>query len=84
MHADVDKVVTFFVEVTSMAMGVCFVCSNCAHSVEAWDDGNPYYLDDGGKKVYAYHPDHEALAKCIGNDAPHLCPNLPEKQPFER
>ncbi len=56
-----------------MAMGVCFVCSNCARSIEAWDDGNPYYLDEGGKKVYAYHPDHKALAKCIGNDAPNLC-----------
>jgi hypothetical protein len=41
--------------------------------MEAWSDGNPYYLDESGKKRYAYHPDHENLARCIGNDSPHLC-----------
>ncbi len=30
-------------------------------------------LDDAGVKRYAYHPDHERLALCIGNDSPHLC-----------
>lgn len=39
----------------------------------AWSDGNPYYLDERQEKCYAYHPDHEGLARCIGNDAPHLC-----------
>lgn len=24
-------------------------------------------------KVHAYHPHHDELARCIGNDAPHLC-----------
>lgn len=50
-----------------------FVCSNCRRSVGAWDDGNPYYLDEIGRKRYAYHPDHERLALCIGNDSPHIC-----------
>lgn len=50
-----------------------FVCDACGHAVEAWTDGNPYYIDVDGKKRYAYHPDHENLARCVGNDDPHLC-----------
>lgn len=50
-----------------------FVCNHCGHAVEAWSDGNPYYLDENGAKQYAYHPDHEGLARCVGNDSPHLC-----------
>ena len=26
-------------------------------SIEAWDEGNPYYINEDGKKQYAYHPD---------------------------
>lgn len=50
-----------------------FECSKCKNAVEAWDDGNPYYYDNDGVKQYAYHPDHERLALCIGNDVPHIC-----------
>jgi hypothetical protein len=39
----------------------------------AWSDGNPYYIDEQGQKQYAYHPDHDRLARCIGNDSPHIC-----------
>lgn len=56
-----------------MAMGARFVCPHCTRAVKAWSDGNPYYLDEHGNKQYAYHPDHENLARCIGNDVPHLC-----------
>ena len=49
------------------------MCSHCEFSVEAWSDGNPYYRDEQGRKRYAYHPDHENVARCIGNDEPHLC-----------
>jgi len=35
----------------------------------------PYYVDENGQKQYAYHPDHENLARCIGNDSPYLCLN---------
>ena len=56
-----------------MAEGIRFVCNNCGRSIEAWSDGNPYYIDEAGDKKYAYHPDHEGLARCIGNDSPHLC-----------
>lgn len=56
-----------------MAEGRRFACDACGEAIEAWSDGNPYYLDEVGAKVYAYHPDHEELAKCIGNDEPHLC-----------
>ena len=56
-----------------MAQAQRFVCDGCGHAVKAWSDGNPYYLDESGAKQYAYHPDHERLARCIGNDSPHLC-----------
>ena len=49
------------------------VCCGCGFEIEAWSDGNPYYRDHRGRKRYAYHPDHERLARCIGNDEPHLC-----------
>ncbi|MBT8395525.1 MAG: hypothetical protein KJN92_01105, partial [Gemmatimonadetes bacterium] len=57
----------------AMAEGVRFVCSDCKRTIEAWSDGNPYYFDESGQKKYAYHPDHRNLARCIGNDTPHLC-----------
>lgn len=56
-----------------MAEGLRNVCGTCGHAIEAWSDGNPYYLDAAGAKQYAYHPDHELLDRCIGNDSPHLC-----------
>jgi DNA-directed RNA polymerase subunit RPC12/RpoP len=55
-----------------MAVGLRYVCGGCRKEIEAWSDGNPYFLEFG-EKEYAYHPDHERLAKCIGNDDPHLC-----------
>lgn len=56
-----------------MAEAVRSVCGGCGHAIEAWSDGNPYYIDEAGAKQYAYHPDHERLARCIGNDSPYLC-----------
>ena len=56
-----------------MADAVRWVCENCNHAIEAWSDGNPYYIDETGEKQYAYHPDNRRLALCIGNDSPHLC-----------
>ncbi len=56
-----------------MAEAVRYVCSACGRAIEAWSDGNPYYIDKRGRKRYAYHPDHERLARYIGNDSPHLC-----------
>jgi len=55
-----------------MAAGFLFKCGNCGFEIEAWDDGNPYYFDENGKKVYAYHPSRE-WEKCIGNDSDYLC-----------
>ena len=52
-------------------MGVLFRCSHCKVSLEAWDEGNPYYIE-GGKKRYAYHPDPDR-DRCTGIDVPHLC-----------
>ena len=64
-----------------MAQGVYFICNICAHSIESWDEGNPYYFESvvtntgkvRQKKKYAYHPHHELLERCVGNDSPHLC-----------
>ncbi len=56
-----------------MAESRTFICNQCKKTIEAWSEGNPYYTDSKGQKHYAYHPDHENLAKCIGNDTPHLC-----------
>jgi hypothetical protein len=55
-----------------MAESRRFVCTQCAHEIEAWSDGNPFYLDERGRKRHAYHPDHENLDRCVGNDVPHL------------
>lgn len=41
--------------------------------IESWSDGNPYFINELGEKQYAYHPDHENLSRCIGNDSPYLC-----------
>ena len=56
-----------------MAQCVESVCEGCGHGIQSWDDGNPYWIDDSGDKHYAYHPDHENLSRCVGNDSPHLC-----------
>ncbi len=56
-----------------MAEGRTFICGHCRKSVQAWSDGNPYFIDEDGQKHHAYHPDHENLKKCIGNDLPHIC-----------
>jgi predicted RNA-binding Zn-ribbon protein involved in translation (DUF1610 family) len=64
---------SFDEEGVQMAQAKRFVCDSCGHTTEAWSDGNPYYIDKAGAKQYAYHPEHDLLAQCIGNDAPHLC-----------
>ena len=30
-----------------MAQQVIFTCDGCGHTVESWDDGNPYYIEKG-------------------------------------
>ena len=51
-----------------MAAAIRIVCNGCKKSVEAWNDGNPYYLDEvTGEKRYADHPS-EGFHRCIGND----------------
>ncbi len=56
-----------------MAECIRFVCSGCGQSIDAWSDGNPFYIDETGNKKYAYHPNHDELEKCIANDVPHFC-----------
>ncbi len=55
-----------------MAEGIMYVCNICANTIEAWDEGNPYYINKNGCKKYAYHPDSKR-ARCIGIDSPHIC-----------
>ena len=55
-----------------MAAGRIFACNVCAHSIEAWDEGDPYYRDARGRKRYAYHPDPDR-GRCTGVDSPVLC-----------
>jgi DNA-directed RNA polymerase subunit RPC12/RpoP len=56
-----------------MAECLRFTCSKCSYSIESWSDGNPYYYNEENKKVYAYHPNHADLERCLGNDVPHVC-----------
>ncbi len=55
-----------------MAIATQFRCSSCSLEIVAWSDGNPYYIDEGGEKKYAYHPD-ERVQLCTGNDVPNTC-----------
>jgi len=57
----------------TMAECLRFICRACGKTVKSWSDGNPYYIDASMGKQYAYHPDHERLAMCTGNDTPHFC-----------
>lgn len=62
-----------FSSIKIMAICNLFVCTHCSKSITAWEDYNCYYYDKSGKKIYAYHPDHESLEKCIAYDLPYLC-----------
>lgn len=63
-----------------MAEAFRFACDHCSHEIESWSDGNPYFINEEGEKEYAYHPDHDRLSRCIGNDSPHLCVGCGEEQ----
>ena len=56
-----------------MAECIRYVCNHCSKDLQSWSDGNPYFINASGSREYAYHPNHEGLARCIGNDSPHLC-----------
>ncbi|MFW5696952.1 MAG: hypothetical protein ACOCX1_00150 [Fimbriimonadaceae bacterium] len=55
-----------------MAEARRFICDGCGKKIEAWNEGDPYYRNKEGKKVYAYHPSQEHEL-CIGVDTPTLC-----------
>lgn len=55
-----------------MAGCIRYVCQNCGFDLESWDEGSPYFIDERGKKRYAFHPDPDR-DKCIGNDSPYIC-----------
>lgn len=55
-----------------MAVGYEFKCDACPFAFEAWDDGDPYLIDEEGRKWHVYHPDPDCdLA--VGVDLPYLC-----------
>ncbi len=35
-----------------MAEARRFVCGNCDKTIEAWSDGNPYFIDDAGGAMF--------------------------------
>jgi DNA-directed RNA polymerase subunit RPC12/RpoP len=56
-----------------VAEGRLYVCTNCQRQIEAWDEGNPYYLTYPERtKHYAYHP-HPDRSRCTHVDTPVLC-----------
>jgi DNA-directed RNA polymerase subunit RPC12/RpoP len=55
-----------------MAAGHEIRCSNCARTIEVWDEGHPYYLGRGGERVYAHHPDPERDF-CTGIESDCMC-----------
>jgi len=55
-----------------MAECIRFTCSSCGFSIEAWDEGDPFYLDENGNKVYVYHPSPDRIL-AIANDESFLC-----------
>lgn len=55
-----------------MAMAHRYECNRCKKGVDAWDEGNPYYRNEEGKKVYAYHPSPERNL-CTGIESDIIC-----------
>ena len=55
-----------------MAEGIRYVCDHCQQSIEAWDEGHPYFIDKAGRKRYAYHPQPER-EWCTGVESPNIC-----------
>jgi predicted RNA-binding Zn-ribbon protein involved in translation (DUF1610 family) len=56
-----------------MSERLSFFCYECGKTLISYSDGNPFYLDEAGRKRYAHYPDAEKLDRCIGNDLPHIC-----------
>src|SRR3954453_17569147 len=61
-----------------MAACIRFVCQHCSETIDSWDEGDPYSIDDCGNKRYAYHPQAEREL-CVGTDLPHLCLDCAER-----
>lgn len=55
-----------------MAHGYDLRCTHCAKTITTSDEGHPFYLDMGGKRVYAYHPDPERDF-CTGIESDCVC-----------
>jgi hypothetical protein len=66
-----------------MAQSFRFICNSCGETIESWDEGDPYYLDERGRKQYAYHPDSKR-DQCIGIDSPYLCRDVFGRFPIPR
>ena len=57
-----------------MAFGRRVVCTICARDFFAWDAGDPYYLNEAGRKIYPALPSAE-LHRCDETDTAILCLN---------
>jgi hypothetical protein len=72
-----------------MASCSASICSHCGYTIEAWDDGNPYFLSYRGKKQFFYHPSGERLLESYKmqymHDALHaIATKLQDEQLAER
>ena len=41
-----------------MAQGFLFVFDTCSQIIQAWSDGNPYYVDGAGEETSLIKPDN--------------------------
>lgn len=48
-----------------MAEGRKLICSHCGYALEAWSDGNPFFLSDAGEPQFFYHPNESQLEEYI-------------------
>jgi DNA-directed RNA polymerase subunit RPC12/RpoP len=49
-------------------MSLIFTCEHCGHTVEGWDEGNPYIIDSKMKRVYFYHPGGEHILEQVAGE----------------
>jgi hypothetical protein len=59
---------------TNMAACIRLQCTHCKTHIDVWDEGNPYYFDENGRKRYAYHPSPKRNI-CVGADPSLVCLN---------
>ena len=65
-----------------MAMRITYTCTECAFSVDDWDDGNPYIQGARGRRYHFYHPSREEQMDAIIRKVLGHTPDEEEKKAF--